>query len=463
MPPLLAGTGRSDITPAPGTPQGGWGAQTHQRGIGADLPFYATALALSDGELTLAIVDVDSIGFDTEWTNRILDATVQLNGLPRERLRLSCSHTHSGPNTFRLATISEGRDMALSYLESLPHRIAGAVWQALQNLRPARVAAGEGRCEVNVNRRFVTPEGERAVGRNWEGVTDPTVRVVRFDALDETPVATLVHYACHPTTIAWQNRSFTPDYPGPLRQTVEQNLGGTCLFLQGPAANLTPRRGFTGDLRVYRALGRAIGLEAACVAQGLETLPRREKYVGVQQSGAPIALYEDEPVEPEAPVLRMITRDISLPLRVFDPPEPLEAEAARLRAELERLRASGTEAEIRQATARATQAGWAASAARANHGKTEIPWQMQGIRIGDTALLSVQGEPFVEIGLRIAEASPFAHTLFSGYANGAFGYIATREAWHEGGYEVRGGSPFSAEAADVVVEEGLRLLRELAA
>jgi hypothetical protein len=27
----VAGIGRSDITPAPGTPQGGWGAQTKQR------------------------------------------------------------------------------------------------------------------------------------------------------------------------------------------------------------------------------------------------------------------------------------------------------------------------------------------------------------------------------------------------------------------------------------------------
>ena len=50
---LLAGTGRVDITPAPGTPQGGWGAQTHQRGLGADLPFYATALVFRDAGLVL--------------------------------------------------------------------------------------------------------------------------------------------------------------------------------------------------------------------------------------------------------------------------------------------------------------------------------------------------------------------------------------------------------------------------
>ena len=44
MSELQIGTGRSDITPAPGTPQGIWGAQTHERGVAADLPLYATAL-----------------------------------------------------------------------------------------------------------------------------------------------------------------------------------------------------------------------------------------------------------------------------------------------------------------------------------------------------------------------------------------------------------------------------------
>ena len=94
------------------------------------MPFYSTALVLSDGASTAAIVDVDAIGFDKEWTEKILAAIVDLTGLEREQIRLSCTHTHSGPNTFRLATISEGLDMALSYLDGLPRRIASAVWQA---------------------------------------------------------------------------------------------------------------------------------------------------------------------------------------------------------------------------------------------------------------------------------------------------------------------------------------------
>jgi hypothetical protein len=458
---FLAGAGRCDITPAPGTPQGGWGAQTHQRGAGADMPFYATALVLSDGEQPAAIVDVDAIGFDREWTGRILAAIAALTGLRRERIRLSSTHTHSGPNTFRLATISEGLDMALGYLESLPQRIAAAVWQARENLRPARCAAGLGRCAINVNRRLRLGDGAVVVGRNWQGPADPTVRVVRFDDLDERPLATILHYACHGTTMAWQTRMFTPDFPGPARQVVEQHLGGVCLFLQGAAADLTPRRGFTGDCRVYRRLGAILGLEAARVALQIETLPRRERFLGVMPSGAPIALYEDEPVPVGPPPLRVAQRIIRLPARKFQPPEQLEAEAQALVAEMNRLRRQGAEDELRLATARATQAGWRAANARLYYGREWIDWEMQCIRIGPIALLSVAGEPFLEIARRIVAESPFEHTLFSGYSNGGFGYIPTREAFAEGGYEIEA-TPFSPDAADTLVAEALRLLREMA-
>src|SRR5258706_357575 len=141
---LLAGTGRCDITPAPGTPQGGWGAQTHQRGIGADLPLFATALVLRDARKSVAIIDVDSIGFDPEWTLRILEAVAGMTGLPRENIRLSCTHTHSGPNTFRLAAITEGRDMIMEYLNALPLKIGGGVLEGRPRLPPGRVGGGAG-------------------------------------------------------------------------------------------------------------------------------------------------------------------------------------------------------------------------------------------------------------------------------------------------------------------------------
>ncbi len=457
---LLAGTGRCDITPAPGTPQGGWGAQTHQRGLGSDLPLYATALVLSDSSKSIAILDVDAIGFDGEWTARILDAVVQMTGLPREHIRFSCTHTHSGPNTFRMGLITEGLDLAEAYLHALPRRIASAVWQAQQNLKPVRVSASQGVCEIGVNRRMRLPDGQVIIGRNWDGPVDHTVRVVRFDDLDENPFATILHFACHPTTIAWQSHYNTPDYPGMARKVVEEQLGGTCLFLQGATGNLHPRRGFTGDFGVYRKMGKMLGLEAAKVALGIETLPRRERLTGVQESGARIGLYEGDPVEPATPVLDIKSRALQLPLASLPAPEKLEAEAAALRAEVARLRKGSSEAEIRAITARATQTGMRADRARMYHGKSHIDWQLMAIRVGEVALVSTQGEPFIEIAREIAAASPFPHTLFSGYSNGGFGYMPVASAYSEGGYEVEI-SPFAPEAAGILVREALKLLQEL--
>ena len=82
------------------------------------------------------------------------------------------------------------------------------------------------------------------------------------------------------------------------------------------------------------------------------------------------------------------------------------------------------------------------------------------MRIGPIALISVAGEPFSSLGTRIAAASPFEHTLFSGYSNGGFGYIPDRPAYEEGGYEIEA-TPFSPDAADVLVAEAVRILEQL--
>jgi hypothetical protein len=92
----------------------------------------------------------------------------------------------------------------------------------------------------------------------------------------------------------------------------------------------------------------------------------------------------------------------------------VEAEAEALRQELYRLRAEGTVDQIREATAHATQATMRADRAKLYHGKTYLNLSLQAICIGDIALVSVQGEPFAEIGFEIASRSPFPHTLFPG-------------------------------------------------
>jgi len=203
-----------------------------------------------------------------------------------------------------------------------------------------------------------------------------------------------------------------------------------------------------------------LGLEGAKVATSIRTRARCDRFVSVIESGAPIVLYEEEAIETKPPVLRVLSRWLRLPVASFRPLEELAAETARFQKQHMDLQNHGTDEEIRAARAKATQAGMRADNARLYQGKTHIDWQLQGIRLDSVALLSIPGEPFTETNQRIVQGSPFADTLFSGYSNGGFGYLPVPSAYEEGGYEVEV-SPFAPEASEIVVKEGLQMLKDL--
>ena len=159
--------------------------------------------------------------------------------------------------------------------------------------------------------------------------------------------------------------------------------------------------------------------------------------------------------------MRLARRIASLPLRKLRPAIELEAEAQECSAELECLRAQAKRGGRASLQRRSTQANWHADMAKLFEGKSNVDWEIQCIRIGPVALLSTRGEPFTEISRQVVAGSPFPHTLVSGYSNGAFGYVPTKQACQEGGHEIEA-SPFSPDAAETLVNESLRLLREMA-
>lgn len=465
---LLAGVARTDITPPLGIAHAGWGAQSHQRAAGVDLPLWATALALSDGNETVVIVDIDLIYLWDAEAPAVHQAVVELTGLPASNVRLAYTHTHSGPinGSTWSSWIKQGAEMVPPYDASLAHRIAGVAWAALQKLTPVRVGAGNGTCAIGVNRRFQRPEdGAVICGRNWGGPVDHQVQVVRMDTLDGQPLATIVNYACHPITVGPDCDLVTPDYPGVVKRVVEQATGATCLFLQGATGDIGPIRGVAkGGLEAYKRLGAMLGHEASRVWWELELPTRRERYVGTLESGSPLAIYTDEPViEPER-FLKVATRPLHLPLKSFPPPETFEAQRNEHVARLQALREQGgDEAAIKEETMLAKRAAMRADLARQSHGRTHRTFELQAFALGpDIVLLGMPGEPFVEIGLAIKGASTFAHTLFSGYSNIGWAYIPTAPAYQLGGYEVEV-TPFSPEAAGLVVREASALLDDLQA
>ncbi len=463
---IAAGVARADITPPRGIAHAGWGAQTHQRAAGVDMPLYATALALSDGDRAAVLVDLDLIYLWEREATAARDAVSRLTGLPLESVRVSYTHTHSGPVTGGTwsSWFTEGAEEVAAYDAALPHYVAGVAREALRALRPARACVGSGSCRIAVNRRFQRPEdGAVVVGRNRAGSVDREVKVVRIDSEDGSPLAAVVNYACHPIIVGPDNDLITPDYPGVVRRVVEGATGAACLFLQGAAGNVGPARGVArGGIEEYRRLGAILGHEASCVWWELGALDRPERYVCTLESGAPLAVYEDEPAPLADGRLAVGTRAVGLPMREMPDPEQMSSELEACLRRLEELRTSDAGGdEVRYQTMLAKRWAMRAEAAREARGRLRRDIELQGFALGpEIALLAVPGEPFVEIGLEVKRRSPFEHTLFSGYSNVGTDYIPWPDAYPLGGYEVEI-TPFAPGAAGLLVEGCLELLAEL--
>ncbi len=445
---LTAGAGRSDITPPVGIAHAGWGAATHQRAEGVDMPFFATALYVTDGELEIAIVDLDMGVLTNEDDMAIRDAVESTSGIKPENLRLSATHTHSGPVN-RGSWLDEGMDLVGPYWDSLPSRVAEAVNTARWAAKPAHVGVGKGSSSINVNRRPALENGTLFTGRNWEGVVDHEVGVVAFNDNEGNPIATILNYACHPTILGPANKLLSPDYPGTTRKVVEQYAGGLCLFLQGAAGNCGPTHGFIGEVAVAEWLGNRLGLEAARVRLEIDPMPRKERLVEVVQSGADLGMYEDDAVGEPDDTLRVVNTTATLPIGQFPSVKDAQAEFDNVVETLNATRESGTEAEIKLAVSNAKRANFVLN----NSIRTEdgpMGMRVQAMRIGPAALVGIPVEAFCEIGMAVKESSPATQTLFSGYTNGSLGYMPMADNFEEGGYEVTT-TPMAAGAAEETI------------
>lgn len=464
---LAAGTARIDITPPIGIAHAGWGAQSHEGAEGIDMPLTITALVIepdgnTDPAARIAILDIDTCILVEAYDTAIRIAVNDSTGILPANQRVSYTHTHSGPIE-GLSWIVQGSDMVEPWFESMGPASAKAVEEAIAKITAVRVDSGTGHCEVNINRRPVSHDGTVFTGRNPGGFVDHEVLVTALDDLDGNPVATLVNYACHPTIMGPDNRLITPDYPGPVRETVEGIVGGTCLFLQGAAGNQGPVDGFTSDTAVYRRLGKQLGIEAARVRLNIDPVPRKEKLEEILASGADLGVYSFKQAGESDDTLGVIDSVASLPIKEMPPESEVQEKFDRIRGHLESVRNSGGSIEeIKKAAFPAKRETLLLRHTQTfgqGGNKREIPIQV--IRIGNTALVAIPVEPFAEIGTAVKERSPADWTLFSGYSNGYYGYLPMAYAYPEGGYEVGPTAPFEAGAAEQMIEDCLEAIQKL--
>jgi hypothetical protein len=69
-------------------------------------------------------------------------------------------------------------------------------------------------------------------------------------------------------------------------------------------------------------------------------------------------------------------------------------------------------------------------------GVSNIPAEVQGIKIGDCVLIASPAEVLTEVGLNVKKASPYEHTFLAAFSNGYLHYGPPAADYDKGGYEV---------------------------
>ncbi len=234
---LTAGTARVEITPPVGYAMGGYAAR-QGASTGIHDPLFATVLLLKADGVSLAIVSCDLLSFPSE---RIL--TLARERKLADHVLIAASHSHSGPVTWR----DKSWPMPdRSWFSETENKILTAIEEASKKPFSARIAAGFAEIYLGHNRRKVAADGKvtmfwRNAERQPTSPIDPTIGVIRVDDETGKPRVVLVNYACHAVVLGPDNRQISADYPGYLRQRIEQALpGALCLFAQGGAGDINP-------------------------------------------------------------------------------------------------------------------------------------------------------------------------------------------------------------------------------
>lgn len=194
-----------------------------------------------------------------------------------------------------------GGEMLGPYLDQLATQLGELARAAKSQVVSASIVYAQGRCSLAQHRDFFDKERARFVcGFNPDGKADDTLLLARISDGSGKPLAVIVNYACHPTTLAWDNTLISPDWVGAMREVIEREENALCLFLQGASGDLGPREGFVGDTSVADRNGRQVGFAALSALSTATPAGTEYRYAGPVISGTAIGTWRHEPLDEKA-------------------------------------------------------------------------------------------------------------------------------------------------------------------
>jgi neutral/alkaline ceramidase-like enzyme len=409
---LRAGAAKVDVTPS--------GGELPKNSLGVLDRLYARAIVLDNGVTSAALITVDAGAIpDALW--QTVSARIEKElGIASARVLLTATHTHSA-----------GGPRGSNYSQ----KIVESVRLAKQRLTPARIGFGTGVSYINVNRQIVDPKtGRWWEGANYDGPSDKTVAVIKFEGIDGAPIAVYYNYAVH-AVLAGQLDQISADIPGAASRYVEDSFDDrlVALWSSGAAGDQNPiYYQQTYDLREIRIKDyakRGVDISNA-MPPGGEGLDRRDPTV---------ARLMNQQRQMVSSMGQLLGEEVMHVMRGIERTET----AVPLYGSSSSIRCPGRE------RTNEGRAGFAGTYKEA--GPVEI--RLGLLRVGDVMIGAVNAEVFNPIAQRLKRESPYKATMMATLTNGAArsGYIPDDESFGKYTFEVLSSrlQPGCAESAIV--------------
>ena len=368
----------------------GYGARGSKPAEGVHDPIYAKILVLDNGRSRAAIITMDILQIDSTMREDVV-RRAGIPGLSNDTVVMTATHSHSAPAALEPRTQSAPSGLKWyveAYYEECASAIAAGLKDASSRLTAARFACKRMNLPGAVRNRRVPGYSyeTRAFSTPAEKgeVVDDELAVLHFVRGDDTVIATLVNLAAHGTVLGSDNMLVSADWPGALQHSLEEQLGGICLFANGAQGNVAPDCG-----------GGVLGFKDA------------EDFGELIASHIVDMVQEMTPSSPQ--IFATHSAKVALPAIILTDDNPY-IQAGLSKDFLLDL--------IRKVYPRNVQ--------------------MTSIRLGDTGMVTIPGEMLTELSVdfkKQAASRGIETALILGLANDALGYIPSPGEYAKGGYE----------------------------
>lgn len=384
--PFRVGAAKVDITPSKD--------ELPKQFLGILDRLYSRAIVIDNGHTSAALISLDAGAVPNQLCQNITARMEKELGIPASNVLITATHTHSVPFGFR------GNN-------SYEDKIFQSVKLAKESLQPARISFGKGVSYINVQRDQIDPQTHTWwEGANYDGLSDKTVAVIKFESLAGDPIAVYYNYAMH-AVITGTLDLVSGDVPGATSRYIERALGDKAIALwsEGAAGDQNPIYfQQTYDLRAIRIKDYAKrGIDIS------NSMPPGGQ--GLDRTNPEVALLMDEQKQMILSMGQMLGEEVLRAAREAKRP----VSDGRLLGKSTTITCPGRER---------TNQGRGGIAGTYKEG-SPVQLKLGLLMVDDIAIGAVDGEVYNEIALRLKKESPYVKTMLATLTNGMAnsGYI----------------------------------------